>query len=151
MTCIATDGKTMAGDGLSVVGSLIVEVECEKVRRHPGGIVGIAGERTINELVHRWFADGEDPDKLPDVGKSANDETLFDALILRPDGRVEFMDERFVTVSRAVPAVVGSGGEIALGLLLAGWSPGDAVAEVAKRVSTVGGRIVEIGPEKGTQ
>jgi ATP-dependent protease HslVU (ClpYQ) peptidase subunit len=148
MTCIATDGKTMAGDGLSCSGDIIVARDVRKIRRLANGtLVGVAGERISCQMMLDWFEAGEDLDKLPKLlatEGSGEGKSVVDVLIVRPNGKCEFMDERGVAVSRPLPMAIGSGMEIALGLMLAGKSPRQAVREVARHVASVGGKIVSL-------
>lgn len=150
MTTIATDGKTMAADGRSVMGSLIVSETVEKLAiAKDGSIVGCAGDRACCRKVLDWFVAGEDRETIPTFVRAAtSDETLFDCLVLRPDGRVEFMDEEFILAEHTVPTAQGSGGEVALGLMVAGKSPREAVEIVATMFADVGGTIVELKPGK---
>lgn len=142
MTCIATDGKTMAGDGRALIGQLITTDSRDKlVRAKDGSIIGLAGDTTAAQLVREWFRKGEDLSTIPAVKPSDEPGTPFEALILRPDGSVEFIDWNFTPVAHDVPAAIGSGREMAVGLMLAGKTPVEAVRLVAKRVASVGGRV----------
>lgn len=144
MTCIATDGKTMAGDGLITGGALIIGTKGIKVRRLPDGtLVGLAGQWAGCELTFKWFEDGEKPDHIPDLPRGKDDDTALEALILRPDGRVQLMDDLFAPYQIDAPAAIGAGSEVALGLMLAGKTPVEAVSEVSARITTVGGKITE--------
>jgi len=145
MTCIATDGRTMAGDGLITNANLIVASDARKVRRLANGsIVGCAGEWGLCELVFGWFEKGEDNETIPAVRSRGDDgDTALEALILRPDGMVEIMDDNFAPYRVDCPAAIGVGAEIAIGLMLAGKTPREAVEAVVRRVTGVGGQIVE--------
>lgn len=149
MTCIATDGKTMAADGLACVGHLITTESRVKLVRCPdGSVVGVAGDATGGALMREWFSKGEDRACLPVIKPGDEAGTPVEALILRPDGRVEFMDWNFTAVEHDRPAAIGSGREIAIGLMLAGVTPGEAVAGAARRVASVGGKVIEWKPGK---
>lgn len=149
MTCIATDGKTMAADGRSAEGDTIVNDEAVKmVRRSDGAIIGCAGETPICELVRQWFRSGGDPKNIPDV-KAADpeDPSGFSALILWPSGEVQYLDWNFTPTPRALPAAIGSGADIAIGAMKAGKSPRQAIALVAQSSTTVGGKIRTLKPK----
>lgn len=149
MTCIATDGKTMAGDGRALIGQLITtDARVKIMHASDGSVVGVAGEASAGALVREWFAKGEDLTSIPTVKPGEDPGTPFEALILRPDGRVEFMDWNFTAVEHEVPAAIGSGREVAIGLMLAGKTPAEAVAIVARRVATVGGVITKLKPKR---
>lgn len=142
MTCIATDGKTLAGDGRVTAQGLIQTEEGQKVfYAKDGSVVGCSGACTTMELARKWFEGGCPFDVLPKV-----EDKDFAALILRPDGRIEWMDVSFAFVPCMAPAAIGSGDEIAIGLMLAGKTPKEAVEITATRMCTVGGKIVELRP-----
>lgn len=135
----------MAGDGLITAGNLITSRDARKVRRlDNGAIVGCSGEWGLCELIFRWFEGGENPDVIPSVpGRKVDDETAVEVLILRADGTVQLMDDNFTAYPVDCPAAIGAGCEVALGLMLAGKSPREAVVAVSKVVTTVGGEITE--------
>lgn len=151
MTCIATDGKTIAADSRSCIGDLIVTDAAVKLARgKDGSVLGIAGDAGTSALVREWFEKGADVRTIPKILPTDKDgNPAFEGLALRPDGRVDFLDNSFTFVEFAIPAAVGSGTEIALGAMLAGKSPVDAIALAATRVATVGGEVVEAKAGKG--
>lgn len=143
MTCIATDGKTIAADGRDCYEDLILTDEGQKLASgKDGSILATAGPAAANALVREWFENGEDYETIPKLRLNENE--TFHGLILRPSGRVEFLESNFSLVAVAVPAAIGSGGDVALGAMLAGKSPREAVEIAATRVSSVGGTIVEM-------
>lgn len=138
----------MAGDGRMCSGDVIVNDETEKVfHAKDGSAVGCAGDAAIIELVRKWFEDGEDVSLVPRIDVTADDPDPVSVLILRPDGRVQWMNHRFAPVAYATPAAIGSGSDVALGLLRAGWAPTLVVEAVADVVTSVGGKVREIAPE----
>lgn len=151
MTCIATDGKTIAADSRSCFGDLITTDSADKLGYgQDGSIIGCAGDRGACALVRKWFQDGADMDTIPKLPSSSAEGGPFDALILRPSGQIEALDQHFIFMARDAPAAIGTGGEIALGALLSGKSPSDAVRLASGRVSSVGGKIVELEPRRQT-
>lgn len=144
MTCIATDGKTIAADSRSTVGDLICTDEASKlIKGKDGSILGCAGDHGACQLVRDWFSRGANFDELPRVKRGPDGESAFVALILRPDGSVEGLDDHFAVMPRSVPSAIGSGGQVALGAMLAGKSPGDAIRLTSGHVTSVGGRVDE--------
>ncbi len=144
MTCICTDGKTMAADGQSSRMDMIVGLRRTKLHRLPdGSVVGMAGDGGLIELALEWFRNGEDTSEIP-----ATRGQDFCALILRPSGRVDLLDGLFVRYRAEAPAAIGTGDQMALGALLAGATPREAVKLVASRCTTVGGRITEMAPTR---
>lgn len=140
MTCIATDGITIAADSRQTAEGLIVNDDAIKLfRAKDGSAVGVAGNCASAELARRWFEEGEDFERVPKL-----EDKDFAALILRPDGRVEWMGVAFAAVAYAVPTAIGSGDELAIGAMLAGKSPADAVQIAIARMSSCGGPVIEL-------
>lgn len=149
MTCIATDGKTIAADGRSLIGQLITSEDRVKLARNEAGeIIGVAGDATAGALVREWFVKGADPACIPSVKPGEEPGTPFDAIVLRLDGRVEYFDWNFTPTEQALPCAIGSGREVAVGAMLAGKSPEEAVELVKQRVASVGGKVTVLSPGK---
>lgn len=141
MTCIATDGRTMAGDGrITSGGGLILCEAWEKVwRLSDGSIVGACGDQNDMMLARDWLDRGADFDLIPKLSED------FEALILRPDGQVEWFERRCVFVPLEVPTAIGSGREVAMTAMDMGLGPAAAVRQSFKRIATCGGAIIELG------
>lgn len=140
MTCIATDGRTLAADSRQTAEGMIVNDAATKVfHAKDGSAVGVAGNCASAELARAWFEAGEDFGTIPKL-----EDKDFAALILRPDGAVQWMGVSFAAVPYAVPAAIGSGDELALGAMLAGKSPSEAILIAASRMTNVGGPVVEL-------
>lgn len=147
MTCIATDGKTMAADSRSTIDDLIATDTAEKlVRGKDGAVLGVSGDRGACTLVRQWFVEGASMDVLPALKPSPDGESPFVGLILRPDGTVEGIDHHFAFMPRTTPTAIGSGGQVALGAMLAGRTPKEAVAIAAGQITSVGGRVHDMRP-----
>jgi hypothetical protein len=144
MTCIATDGQTLSADGRQTADGLIVSDKAIKLfHAKDGSAVGIAGNCASAVLARQWFEAGEDFGTIPKL-----EDKDFAALILRTDGRVQWMGVSFAAVDYEVPAAIGSGDEVAIGAMLAGKSPAEAVRIAATRVMSVGGSIANLGPKR---
>lgn len=140
MTCIATDGKTIAADSRTCVEDLIVSEAAEKlVEGADGSILGTAGPAGPAALVREWFRKGENYEEIPKL-RLAEDEEVH-ALILRPNGDIDFLEQNFTLVRLDAPAAIGSGTDVAIGAMLAGKDPFEAVKLVSKRITTVGGPV----------
>lgn len=140
MTCIATDGLTLAADSRMTAEGLIVNDDAIKAfRAKDGSAVGCAGNCESIARARRWFEDGEDFERIPNL---KDDD--FAALILRPDGRIEWMGRGFAPVAYAAPTAIGSGDELAIGAMLCGKSPAEAVQIAIARMSTCGGPVIEL-------
>jgi hypothetical protein len=144
MTVVATNGQSMATDSRTCNGDIVLSDDAEKLTvAKDGSLVGCAGEAAACSLVREWFEGGEDLEAIPKFPQSP-DETgasRFKALILRTDGRVEFREACFTPVPIAAPAAIGSGGDLAVGAMLAGKSPGEAVRLVLPRITSCGGKV----------
>jgi hypothetical protein len=134
MTTIATDGKSMAGDGLRECESLVVATDTIKVLRLPDGrLFGAAGERGKIMQVRRWFIDGGDQPELK--------EGEFLGLVVELDGTVNSYDSHLEPMRRMLPTAVGTGEALALGAMLAGAEPQRAVEIACERDIYSGGTI----------
>jgi hypothetical protein len=134
VTTIATDGKSMAGDGLCTGDGIIHAMDVRKVfRLSDGRIVGMCGNAYAPPLFVQWLEHGGDP---PDLSEQ------FEALVLHPGGRCQSFNYKCFAIDQSVPAVTGSGGPLALGAMLAGASPAEAVAIACQRNTGSGGTIV---------
>ena len=133
MTVIATDGKSMAGDSYTTAHAQLLRTARKVHRLKDGRIAGACGTTTDCLALIRWLNDGGDK---PSLG----DDVV--ALILNPDGSVDWMDCKFEMVKgNMVPYAIGSGGDLALGAMLAGKSPKEAAKIACSRQLDCGGEI----------
>lgn len=138
MTTIATDGRSMAADGLVRDHcDVIVNTAYKKVHRlGDGRIVGGAGSSFDIASWVAWVVAGKH-------GDCPIQDDRFGALILNTDGTVFWVDHKGREVLTPTPCSVGSGHEIAIGALDAGATPGEAVAIACRRDIHSGGEIME--------
>ena len=113
-----------------------------------GSLVVVAGDATAGQLVREWFQNGADNACIPAIKPGEEPGTPFEALVLRADGRVQYLDWNFTLTEQAVPCAIGSGREVAIGAMLAGKSPAEAVELVKERVASVGGKVLVLQPRK---
>lgn len=133
MTTIATDGRSMAGDGQREIHGTIVIRDAQKVRRlSDGRIVGTAGDVAFGMAIVEWLEDGGDPPKLEDGGC---------VLVLTPAGEVFHIDKYCKLLPVQVPVAIGSGMDMAIGAMEHGASPFEAVTIAARRDPGTGGEI----------
>lgn len=72
MTVIAWDGKMLAADKRAVCYGVCFTTT--KVRRIASGeLLAWTGSQDAGELLAKWYADGQDPGKWPDVQKDKDD------------------------------------------------------------------------------
>ena len=137
MTVIATDGYSIAADSLMCYGSERAAQPVEKLIRKDGRIFAVSGLGIPHVLVD-WFLSGADPDKAPKVGG----DSYWNLLVVEPDGSMKLLASTMPYAQEAKPPLVlGSGGEYALGAMLAGASPAAAVAIACKLHVHCGGDI----------
>lgn len=133
MTTIATDGKSMAGDGLVNCGGTITDTEFAKVRRlSDGSIVGFAGSVYDVETFLFWMENGQSSE----LKLSEN----FCALHVTGAGVFSF-DNRGQRIAEPVRATTGSGGDFALAAMDCGLTPEQAVQMACARDIHSGGKI----------
>jgi hypothetical protein len=139
MTTVATDGKAMAADGMSGTETgRVLTLQRNKLTRLPdGSIFGAAGRNSDRQKVVTWLQEGEG-DKLPRL----SDE--FAGLRLMPGGEVLYYDPDLLPTTIDAPAAIGSGGELAVGAMLAGAKPSRAVEIAILRDNLSGGQIVSL-------
>lgn len=137
MTTIACDGHWMAADGLVTTNAeIIAEFDVAKVMRlKDGSILGVAGAyHAIDPL--RQFLNGD--------AKDLDIDGAWDAIRLMPDGSGQYYCDKHPRRGAPCswPSTLGSGGQLALGALLAGKTPKQAVEIAAQRDTGTGGQII---------
>jgi hypothetical protein len=138
MTTIATDGKSMAADSRGCCNDVIrCDTEIKIYRLVDGRIAGCSGTITAARDYVRWLNEGGEK---PNVDK----ENGFHALVLSLDGTAQIHGNDDLPDNVDIPAAIGSGSSLALGAMLAGAGPTDAVAIAMKRDPFTGGAIVEM-------
>ena len=136
MTTIATDGRTMAGDGLVHDHfDTVVDREYRKVfRLADGRIVGAAGNSFDAASWVAWL----------DTGKSGPcpiEGDRFAGLNLGLDGVVLWVDHKGRECITPAPTAIGSGQDYAYGAMAAGAEPAEAVRIATMRDVYSGGSI----------
>jgi ATP-dependent protease HslVU (ClpYQ) peptidase subunit len=133
MTTIATDGNTMAGDGLVTSGNVIFAWDAVKVvQLKDGRLVGTTGSAFYADPFAVWLNDGGDIPELDDN---------FEALVLMPDGTCRSYDHKGRWINEELPTACGTGREFALAAMDLGASPEEAVEVASKRDTCSGGKI----------
>lgn len=134
MTTIATDGRTMAGDGRATRGSLVSFGEAVKVfRLSDGSLLGGAGQADQVHDMREWLDKGgcgKRP-KTPDVAM----------LHLWANGECWAHYNNCSATQTGLPTAVGSGDHLAIGAMEAGATPEQAVQIAARRDVNSGGTI----------
>jgi hypothetical protein len=138
MTVIATDGITIAADGLAMRGSRPTATNIVKIHPRHGRIYALAGTAVMTEAVIAWHHAGADPAKRPPEVKGE-----FALLVIDKRG-CWYYDNDFPYPDRAeLPFAIGCGRDWAIAAMDFGKSPREAVAYACTRDVNCGGEIVE--------
>lgn len=138
MTTIATDGVSMAGDGLITDNGIITMTDCRKVRRlKDGRIVGFSGNAYGYDVFAEWLENGAEgePPKFHDGNNGIT------CLALCPDGSVLTYDEHGRPFREKAPFAIGSGQRFAIAAMDLGKSPEEAVRYAATRDPFTDGEV----------
>lgn len=138
MTCIATDGKTIAGDGLTTAGWTIIGTDAVKVRLlGEVGLYGASGSPADCMAAGLWLHNptGE----RPPLGED------FAALLVTPDGKTFRLDPKLLRLEVYGPAAIGCGADFALAAMDMGATPEHAVRIACQRSTHCGGKVTSIG------
>jgi ATP-dependent protease HslVU (ClpYQ) peptidase subunit len=129
----------MVGDGMLTRFERLVASSSRKVHRlKDGRLLGAAGKtRDVDPLIKWLDGEGARPKKAE-----------VSALLLSPGGKVELIVDNDDPIRVEAPAAVGSGSELAIGAMLAGASPRDAVLIAASRDPFTGGELTEDAVEE---
>ncbi len=136
MTTIATDGRSMAGDGRGVGSGFIRgESEVKVCKLSDGRLLGYSGTTCAAKAYIEHLESGGERPKLADH---------FLALVLDTDGTAQIHYHDDMPDDVDIPAVLGTGGTLALGAMLAGATPRRAVQIACMRDPHSGGTISEV-------
>lgn len=136
MTTIATDGKYLAGDGRGTARSIIrSDVECKVYRLGDGTLAGFSGSASDARAYILAIDEGREPPESTDE---------FSVLFLSPAGRISIHYGNGIPDEVTAPAAIGTGAELALGAMLAGARPQEAVEIACRRDPFSGGRITAL-------
>lgn len=141
MTTIATDGITIAADGLRLWGSEKRGTDFQKIVLRHGRIYAFTGFAPYMDPIIDWHHAGAKAESLPKMGTEAEWGTLvvIDAAgIAKYTHGVPYI-ERFDP-----PIAFGAGGDYAMGAMMAGAGPRRAVEVAAELCYHTGGTITEI-------
>lgn len=138
MTTIATDGITIAADGLANSDGEITTRDRVKVRVAHGRVYALCGASAAFDPAIKWHVDGADPEKAPKAGE-------WWLVVIEHNGKgCWYTNDVPYPTQLVYPAALGSGERFALGAMHAGKSPREAVEIAAKLDTQTGGTITEI-------
>lgn len=142
-TTIATDGKTIAADGLRCAGSERVSLTEKKIRIVNGTIYALTGDYACFNPAIKWHRDGADPGKQP-PGHPARDGG-WSLIVIGEDGRlVKYSDKLPYAEPFPYPATFGIDADYAMAAMHCGKSPREAVELAAKLGVYTGGEIMVV-------
>lgn len=141
MTTILADARlgVMVSDSKATCGD--TWVPCTKVHRVGGALIGTAGSEADIQRWLKWWGRGRRGAR-PDVED-------FSALVLNKDGVLHALPGSEMRIERGFHAV-GTGGNAALGALMAGADPAEAV-RIACLVDANSGGEVQVFRLKETE
>jgi hypothetical protein len=143
MTTIATDGDTMACDGRGCVYDIIICESLVKIRRlEDGSLLGLAGHSHALDKLAAWLNDPRS-ELSTELGE-------WTALRVMRDGETRLYSHAGPKAWRAVdlPAAIGTGREVALGAMLGGALPEEAVKIACLRDVYSGGPVTVLEREE---
>jgi len=141
MTTIATDGRSMAGDGqIADQFDTVLDTARAKVHRlSNGSVVGGAGNSFDLLSWRNWLEAGKQ-------GDCPISDERFAGLILSTDGVILWVDHKGREIEVPGPCAIGSGQDFAIGAMEAGATPEEAVRIACKRDSGTGGAVIALEP-----
>jgi hypothetical protein len=140
MTIIATDGKSMVGDGRRTWGTEIIAENDVKMIRHEDRIFGYSGPHCMMIPVFEWAKKTNyDIATMPDVENNP-----WHVLELNTFGVWRITSEVPYLGSYPAPMAIGMGVDLAIGAMLAGKTAREAVEIVVPRIGLCGGLITEL-------
>lgn len=138
MTTVCTDGKVMAADG-RLTGSFIIQRNHKKIfKLIDGSIIGFCGECRCWQAMVDWLNGGT----KPEFKKGE-----FTGLILYPNGDIFTIDEELHKAKVSAPFAIGSGRDFAMGAMLFGAAPAEAVKVAIKLDTSSGGKVYQDTPK----
>jgi hypothetical protein len=145
MTTIAFDQFSIAADSRANNGGIVEQGAFKKLIAKDGRVFALAGVALMLPAFIKWYENGADPEKVPTF--PGRKEDWFGELVVWSSGK-------FIHYSPlpdfpyggevSTPFAIGSGAKFAMGAMLAGKSPREAVEIAAKLDEATGGPIQEI-------
>lgn len=141
MTTIATDGVTIAADGLRTRGGERRGTSFAKIRVVNNCIYALSGLVPLFEPLIAWHQQGANPRDFPALGTDSEWGTL---VVIDRDG-IGKISHTCPHIERYEPPIAfGAGDDYAMGAMMAGASPERAVQIVAELCVHTGGEITVI-------
>jgi ATP-dependent HslUV protease subunit HslV len=138
MTTIAYREGVIAGDTNVHSSGTLVGTMWKIGRRADGALIGAAGAASHIRAWLEWFQEGEGGIR-PQVK-----ENEAQAVIVRPNGQIEWHDDVGHHCIEASFFAIGSGRDIAIGAMAMGATPAEAVDVARSHDVHTGGKIVSL-------
>lgn len=138
MTTIAYRDGILAADTQVCGGGGRAGTVVKVVRRSDGHLAGTAGDLSWAQRLHGWFMGGENGE--PPLPKEGGGE----AILIRPDGGVHYVDEVRTHTLKADCHASGSGSQFALGAMAAGATAERAVEIACSLDIHTGGEVTVV-------
>lgn len=135
MTTIATDGKTVAADGLACCGDEPIARNVKKLRLSGTTLYGITGSAPVFDAAIAWHKAGAKPEDVPKLDG-------WSLLVFETDGAIRFSDKCPYPDAFPYPVAFGSGADFAIAALKLGCSPVKAIELAAECNVFTGGEIM---------
>lgn len=141
MTTIAANRGSMAADSLTATeDGLVVDTATQKITRIGTDLIGCEGDDDYIGHFLEWYRRGRDPEERPENIEGGE----FAAVVLTAEGRLfKYFAGCYPIEHHSAWLTLGSGSEIAAGVMATGATPRRAV-EIARELNVwTGGEIVE--------
>lgn len=149
MTTLASDGRTVAGDGLETSGNEPVRFDVQKLfRGHNGEVLGFLGASAFRQPVLDWYRAGCNPESMPKADDGSHYAWTF--AVFKPEHALLYRCDCPYPSTFPYPAAFGSGENYALGALFADATPERAVHIAARLNVKTGGTIAVMSIIPGT-
>lgn len=140
MTTIATDGITIAADGLASIGGEVNGLSETKIVIERDWIYALSGAVAMRDALIEWHQAGAKPADVP--GMQDADWTL---LVIDRNGLTYFTAKCAYPCKANAPFAIGSGADYASALMHAGYSPQKAVRLIIdKRLDIYTGGDIQV-------
>lgn len=143
MTTIATDGKTVAFDSLvTTSSSFLMHADHQKAFEIAPGIIAAASGNGDDCALFIQWAESYVAGKKAEKPKF---EDAFSGIVVDTNkGTCVYFRQPLIPSMVQLPFAIGNGGDMALGAMLVGASPTDAVRAAATRDLSTGGIVREL-------
>lgn len=141
MTTIATDGVTIAADGLRCAGSSIISKTEKKIRVRDGRVFAFTGIYAAFEPAIEWYLAGHEAGKQPVADKDDS----WSLIVIQKDRVLrKFSSSAPWCEDFPYPQAFGIDCDFALAAMLSGKTPAEAIDLAAEHNVYTGGEIMVI-------